>query len=83
MSVHPLPLPTDQPAPLTTLEYVGLSDQARTYYTVVCRDCGDVTRQESGGTVNDAPLPQATLYQQRHLARHLAALSAEITEAAR
>lgn len=52
-------------------------------FHVICRDCGNVTRAESGGTVNDAPLAQANLYRQRHLAKHLRLLAAEIAEAAR
>jgi hypothetical protein len=52
-------------------------------FKVVCRDCGDVTREESNFTVDEATLTQAGLYRQRHLARHLAALSHEISEAAR
>jgi hypothetical protein len=46
-------------------------------YTVTCRDCG-VVSDKPGVTV-----VMAGLYRQRHLAEHLAALSAEITQAAR
>ena len=52
-------------------------------YVAVCRECGDVTMQESGGYVDKGTMQQAGLYRQRHLARHLTALSEEITEAAR
>lgn len=52
-------------------------------YKVTCREHGDVTREESGFSVEEAPLEQAALYRQRHLAKHLAALSHEMTEAAR
>jgi hypothetical protein len=53
-------------------------------YKVMCRDCGDVTREESGFTTGEeVPIQQAGLYQMRHLARHLAALSNEMTAAAR
>lgn len=76
--------------PLTSLEYAGtvntagdLGLDARPIYRVICRDCGDITRSESGGQVNDAPLGQATLYRQRHLAWHLRALAEEIDAASR
>jgi hypothetical protein len=52
-------------------------------WRVVCRECGDVTLRESEFIVEDASLQQAGLYRQRHLARHLIALSAEALEAAR
>ena len=79
-------------APLTEVKgvgkfHVGTDDKnhlIRTAcYAVICRECGDVTREESGFTVNEAPLITAGLYRQRHLAKHLAALSAEMTEASR
>lgn len=72
-------------APLTTLDYYGevVDADPKAYYVVNCRLCGDVTREESGGTVNFAPLMHATLYRQRHLAKHLERLAAEIKDACR
>lgn len=61
----------------------GAGRPAHHVYRVMCRDCGDVTRAESGGTVNDAPLDQANLYAQRHLARHLQELASEIAKFSR
>lgn len=52
-------------------------------FTLTCRECGDVTRQESGGYVGAGTMQQVGLYRQRHLSRHLAVLAAEIQEAAR
>lgn len=75
--------------PLVTIEIAGWIKPAQPggithgRYTVHCRECGDVTRMESGGTVNDAPLAQCGLYQQRHLAKHLKALAEEIALASR
>lgn len=74
--------------PLMSLESAGVvqgewglgaapARPAHHVYRVLCRDCGDVTRQESGGTVNDAPLDQAHMYVRRHLARHLQELADE------
>ncbi|HVQ18700.1 MAG TPA: hypothetical protein VMT27_06650 [Actinomycetes bacterium] len=65
--------------PLTTVH----SPVGRDDYVVVCRECGDVTSQESGGYVHRASLPVVGLYRQRHLAKHLAVLSEEIQEATR
>jgi len=48
------------------------------HYKVECRDCGDVTLQESGEVVTDAPMAQASMYARRHLDRHLLALAEEI-----
>lgn len=56
---------------------------SRGAWTVVCRECGDVTREESNFTVEQANTQQANLYRQRHLARHLTALANEVAEAAR
>jgi hypothetical protein len=73
--------------PLTTIKGTGTYKHGplrnTALYKVVCRECGDVTREESGFSVDEAPLITASLYRQRHLARHLAALSNEMTEAAR
>lgn len=76
--------------PLTRLDNVGTAPTeepdgvfARAIYHVICRDCGDVTRSESGGHVNDARIREAALYRQRHLAWHLRALAEEIDAASR
>jgi hypothetical protein len=73
--------------PLTevTGRYVKTDDPGHStgVYRVICREHGDVTHEESGFSVKEAPLAQAALYRQRHLAKHLAALSSEMTEAAR
>lgn len=75
-------------SPLTKLDYAGnvhlrdgeIVDEVQ--YKVWCDACVKyVTREESGGLVNDAPLQQANLYRERHLARHLKALAEEILEA--
>lgn len=89
----------DDLRPLTTLDAVGCLtggereadpslrrdtlDKHGLLYHVICRLCGNVTRRESGGTVNDARLQQAGLYRQRHLAKHLSALAQEVEEATR
>lgn len=54
-------------------------------HAVTCRECGDVTLIESGFTIpsGKATGEQAGLYRQRHLAKHLVALAAEIEGAAR
>jgi hypothetical protein len=57
--------------------------KSRGVYVVICRECGDVTREESGFTVDEAPIQQAGIYRQRHLSRHLSALANEVAEAAR
>lgn len=68
-------------APLTE---VKRAEDHRVLYVVVCREHGDVTREESGFTAEGGvKLTQAGLYRQRHLARHLSALANEVTEAAR
>jgi hypothetical protein len=78
---EPAPVPNiiGNIAPLT--EILGLG----TGYRVECRECGDVTREESVFTVHagEATMQQAGLYRQRHLARHLSALATEVAEAAR
>lgn len=79
---------------LVTMEYVGtahapiagktaqqllkIAAESEARYKVLCSVCGDVTRRESGGHVNDANIGQAALYRQRHLAKHLTALAEEI-----
>lgn len=55
-------------------------------YSVYCDACGaDVTIDESEFTTRpgEATVVQAGIFRQRHLAKHLTALAAEITEAAR
>lgn len=52
----------------------------RALVSVHCRECGDVTRAESGGTVEAATMEQADLYTRRHLAKHLTVLAEEITK---
>lgn len=73
------------PAALTSVIRAPDTDAGPTMvlWRVVCRDCGDVTLRESEHMVPDATSVQAALYRQRHLARHLIALSAEVLEAAR
>lgn len=52
-------------------------------FTLTCRECGDVTMQESGGYVDKGTMQQVGLYRQRHLSRHLTALATEVAEATR
>ena len=67
--------------PLTKIQGVDREG----HYVVLCRDCGDVTIEESNFTVEagGVAIQQAGLYQQRHLSRHLTALAHEVAEATR
>jgi len=69
------------PEALTTVVRAPDTDVLR--WRVVCRDCGDVTREASGFTVDDATLQQAGLFRQRHLTAHLTSLATEMLEASR
>lgn len=71
--------------PLTKIRGIGVpvGHSGPPRFVVECVLCGDVTRAESGGTWDNAKLPEANLYRQRHLAKHLTALAKEVTEAAR
>lgn len=53
-------------------------------FIATCVEHGDVTSVESGFTADrGVSLEQASLYRQRHLAKHLASLADEMVEAAR
>lgn len=67
--------------PLTQIAY----DEHLNGWLTYCRDHGNVTPLESGFTMrsNVVTQEQAELYRRRHLAKHLAALSSEISEASR
>lgn len=67
--------------PLT--EITGTGKLGR--YVVLCRECGEVTEMETNAVMlaGTASLVTAGLLRNRHLARHLQALTEEIVEASR
>jgi len=75
--------------PLIDLQYKGKAirprpgsrgEITRLLYKVICWECGDVTRLESGGTVTDVEMADANIYARQHLAKHLMALAEEINK---